>query len=44
MAEVEWTIELSHRAENNIDKILLYISQNSSLQKAFIINIVLYMS
>jgi plasmid stabilization system protein ParE len=34
MAEVEWTIELSHRAENNIDKILLYISQNSSLQKA----------
>lgn len=30
MAEREWKIELSKKAENNIDLILLYISQNSS--------------
>ena len=34
MAEREWTIELSKKAENNIDLILLYISQNSSRKQA----------
>ena len=34
MAKVEWTLELSKRAENNIDQILLHISQNSSQKKA----------
>ncbi len=34
MAEREWIIELSKRAEDNIDLILLYISQNSSRNQA----------
>ncbi len=34
MVERAWTIGLSRRAENNIDQILLYISQTISLQQA----------
>ena len=34
MVEVEWTIELSHRAENNLDQVLVHISQRSSQQQA----------
>ncbi len=33
MADREWTIELSRSAEDNIDQILLYISQNISQQQ-----------
>ena len=34
MVKVKWTLELSKRAEDNIDQILLYISQNISRQQA----------
>ena len=34
MVKWEWTIELSKRADNNIDQILLNISQNISLHQA----------
>ncbi len=34
MAKIKWSVELSKRAENNIDQILLNISQNQSLQQA----------
>ncbi|MHA1526881.1 MAG: type II toxin-antitoxin system RelE/ParE family toxin [Promethearchaeota archaeon] len=33
MANREWTIELSKSAEDNIDQILLYVSQNISQQQ-----------